>query len=294
MRILLTGNEGYVGVGLQKYFEDLGHQVVGWSRQQDILSLKQADIIQNKIDLIVNAAAVMSRNISTYQVGGHDEKVNFFGVRHLVSELRGSNVPLVHISTKDIYGTNVYSRADLKDDGVRLMPNRHIDDNQPLNPATLYAKTKLMGEFVLSEYPKANAIRLSSGYTDFAHRRGNWMSLFIEKILAGESLTLSGNGKQVRDPLHANDLGRLILNMYTVDKWGHNLNAGGGHANAISVLEFAKLISDQAKINFQGTGDTGFISSNRLAQLEFGWKPEINVRERVTLLIQNIKGRVAR
>jgi CDP-paratose 2-epimerase len=291
LRILLTGNQGYIGVGLQKYFEHRGHSVVGWPRQRDILSLHNSDLIENNIDLVVNAAAAMSRNLSTYQSGGLDERVNFLGVRHLVAEMSGSKVPLVHISTKDIYG-DVYSLDELTDDGVRLMPNREVDDDQALNPVTLYAKTKLMGEFALSEYPYANAIRLSSGYTDFFHRRGNWMSSFIQNILAGEPLTLNGSGRQVRDPLHANDLGHLILKMVESNKWGYRVNAGGGHANAISILEFARLISNQAKIKFAGRGDTGFISNNRLARQEFDWVPEISIRKRVGTLIENIKGKI--
>ncbi|MFN3453889.1 MAG: NAD-dependent epimerase/dehydratase family protein [Pseudobdellovibrio sp.] len=293
MRILLTGNEGYVGVGLQKYFEERGHHVVGWSRKQDILNLKNSDLIREKIDLVVNAAAAMGRAVSTYQAGGLDEKVNFLGVRHLVAELKTTQIPLIHISTKDIYGS-VYAPHDLTDEGSKLMPNRLIEDHQLFNPSTLYAMTKLMGEFALSEYSHANAIRLSSGYTDFYHRRGNWMSAFIQKYLNDEAVTLSGDGKQVRDPLHVYDLGRLILKMFETHKWGYKVNAGGGLLNAISILEFAQLVSPDMKINFQGSGDTGFISSNTRARNEFGWEPEINVRQRVPLLIENIKRKTER
>lgn len=291
MRILLIGNEGYVGVGLQKYFEDNGHHVIGWTRQQDLFSIQSSMITQNKIELVVNAAAVMSRSVTTYQSGGLDEKVNFFGVKHLVSEFKNSGVPIVHISTKDVYG-NVYLPEDLHDEGTRLMPSHPIEDSHPFNPSTLYAMTKLMGEFALTEYPQHNIIRLTSGYTDFFHRRGNWMTLFIEKVLKGETLSLSGSGKQVRDPLHASDLGRLILKMVETNKWGHKINAGGGILNAISILDFAKLISPQASIGFQGTGDTGFISSNKLAKQHFDWEPKINVRDKINLLIQNIQEKV--
>jgi CDP-paratose 2-epimerase len=293
LRILLIGNEGYVGVGLQKYFEDQSHNVVGWTRQQDLFSLQSSFFLQNQIDLVVNAAAVMSRSTSVYQSGGLDEKVNFFGVRHLVTELKNSEVPLVHISTKDVYGS-VYTDKDTQDEGTRLMPRRAIDDLQPLNPSTLYAMTKLMGEFALTEYPKFNIIRLTSGYTDFSHRRGNWMTAFVQKVLAGETLSLTGSGKQVRDPLHASDLGRLILKMVETNKWGHKVNAGGGILNAISILEFAKLISANASIDFQGIGDHGFISSNRLAKEIFGWEPKINVRDKVNVLIKNIQEKIER
>ena len=43
MRILLTGDEGYVGSGLTRYLRQ-AHEVVGWNSQKDVRTLNSSII----------------------------------------------------------------------------------------------------------------------------------------------------------------------------------------------------------------------------------------------------------
>jgi nucleoside-diphosphate-sugar epimerase len=288
VKFLVVGHEGYIGSALCRTLESEGHSVKGWGRNQDLFKLSRSDLDINKIDTVVNCATATYRKEADYEIDGPEEKINVFGVRHLVSILKGTTIGLVHLSTKEVYG-NVYNLSDLVEKPYRLMPKFEIDDSQALMPLTCYAKTKLMGEFIANSYPRANVIRISSCYTDFDHKRGNWVVNLFKTVSQGTPPVLTGTGKQVRDPLHVEDLTHLIASMAEGRSWGLTMNAGGGLANSISILEYVQLIAPTTQPKFIPNGDLGFIANNRLARDMFKWTPQIMFRERISQVFENLK-----
>jgi CDP-paratose 2-epimerase len=288
MKILLAGHEGYVGTALQKVFQSQSHEVIGYGRKQDLLSLRPSFLEKNEIGLVVNCATAMDRVGTRYVLGCADEQVNVMGTRNLVDALKDSSIPLVHISTKDVYGS-VYSKRDVDEKATRFEPRFEIDDEQPFSPKTVYAKTKLMGEFIAESHPRTNIVRLTSCYTSESHRRGNWVVGFCRSVRDEKKVQISGNGKQLRDLLHANDLGALILKMAESGRWGYSLNAGGGYSNAHSIVEVLDMIDPKAEREFTPGGDYGFVSSNRIAKEVFEWTPKILFQEQVRIINSNIR-----
>ena len=84
-----------------------------------------------------------------------------------------------------------------------------------------------MAEFILEDHPETAIVRLSSCYTDFDHPKGSWIVKVAKRTQAGEPVTVTHNGKQFRDLLHADDLGRLIEIILKSNHFGVKLNAGG-------------------------------------------------------------------
>jgi CDP-paratose 2-epimerase len=288
MKILLTGHEGYIGSRLYDYLQARGHVVVGFGRQQDINTITRATLDQHAVELVINCATVMDRVNTQYKTGSADERVNVFGVHQLVEALKGTEIGLLHISTKDVYG-DVYTPGQMTETATRLVPAFAVNEDQPFRPRTVYAKTKLMGEFIAESHPKTNIIRLSSGYTSRPHARGNWILHFCRAAKAGGPVQITGSGRQLRDPLHADDLGNLLLLLHEKNVWGHKLNAGGGFASAFSVLEVLDMIDPQLPRKFCPGGDLGYVTDNSLAGQLVGWKPACSFQTELRLLVERVR-----
>lgn len=287
MNILVIGNEGYIGVGLSAC---LGrrHRVFGWSRSQNLLKLHRSWLEQQEIDLVVNCAAVMERQGTVYNVAAASHQVNVEGVAHLVNIMKGTAIRLIQISTKDVFG-QVYTADNIVDTVAGYRPRFLVNERQPFSPESVYAKSKLMSEYISESHPRASVIRLSTCYTEMFHWRGNWMMRFIRNALKGDPLDVTLNGKQFRDPLHVNDLGRLIEAVVVRDAFPLKINAGGGEGNVISLAEFIEAIGVPARVVFVPGGDYGFAFDNGLATSSTGWNPRLLVRERLPEMVRAVR-----
>jgi nucleoside-diphosphate-sugar epimerase len=291
MKILLTGDEGYVGSGLTRYLRQ-SHDVIGWNRQKDVRTLNASIIKELGIDAVVNCAAVMDRVTSLFKIDSLTDSVNVDGARTLARALKDSDIPLVHISTKDVFG-NFYTRDDIIEEELAYRPRFRVNDDQPFRPESTYAKSKLMSEYILEDHPQTVIVRLGSCYTDFDHAKGSWIVKVAKRIQAGKNVTVSHNGKQFRDLLHADDLGRLIEIILKSKRYGNKVNAGGGVNNTHSVLEVVHLYNPKTEVcKSADDGDYGFAFSNKLVKEIFQWQPRILFTERVSTILLNIKNSI--
>ena len=287
MKILLTGHEGYLGSCLQNYFIQHGHAITGFGRNQDLATITRSHLEENDIQLVVNCATVSNRIENTYNLGGPDERVNVFGIRRLVEVLKDTEIGLIHISTKDIYG-EVYGPDDVMETPTRLVPVFTINEETPFRPHTVYAKTKLMAEFIAESHPKTTIIRLSSGYTTHLHKRGNWILHFCRAAKTKSIVRIDGTGKQLRDPLHADDLGALILLIQENNVWGYKLNAGGGLDLSHSILEILDMVDPDLPRSFSPGGDRGYVTDNSLAAQLLKWHPMISLKTELPSLLNQV------
>lgn len=291
MRILLAGHEGYVGAGLLAYFRR-SHQVLGWGRKEDLLELDAATLERERIELVVNCAAVIDRETAAFEAGSPSDRVNVGGARRLAELLRGTGIGWFQISTREVFGP-VYGPGDVLDGPAGKRPAFLVEDDRPFDPRNAYAKSKLIAELVAESHARCNVIRLSTCYTDLDHPRGGWVLKLIKAALRGEAAPVTADGRQFRDPLHCDDLGRLIEELAARGAYGHKLNAGGGPENVISLRELLELAVPGARVSAQPGGDHGFAFSNRRAS-ELGWAPRVRVRERLPVLVANARAGLAR
>ena len=286
MKILIIGYQGYVGSGLYNFL-NREHDVTGWSRRDDVLKLNREFLLGKSIDVVINCATVMDRVGSTFATDSLTYRVNIDGMRNLVSQLKNTNIKLLYISTKDVYG-EVFNESNVNEVDKYFELPHFVDDNQSFNPQTAYGKSKLIGEFIAEGHPNHVIIRLSSCYTDFDHFRGHWVPNLIKALSFGSKITLTNKGKQVRALLHVNDLGRLIALIIKSHKKRIKLNVGGGKKNILSILQFIELMDSKPKVSYIQGNDYGFVFNNELARKEFNWQPEIIFQERLPILIKNL------
>ncbi|MFI5349310.1 MAG: NAD-dependent epimerase/dehydratase family protein [Elusimicrobiota bacterium] len=288
MKILLLGHEGYLGRSL---FAFLGrrHEMYGWDQKENIFNLDAAYLSRTGIEVVINMAMIPDRSSGVYQVGAPCDEVNVMGARHLAKILKGTDISWFQISTREVFGNAVYGPKDVIKTKAGYRPKFLLDEGFRYAPINFYGKTKLMAEFISESHPRSNIIRLTTCYTDFNFPGGNWVVQLIRAAVEGRPIPLTRNGLQFRDPLHVDDLGRLIESLIERKIFSEIIHAGGGEKNILSLREFARIAAPKGKIERRPGGDYGVAFDIRKAFRLTGWKPKILVRERIPVIAENIR-----
>lgn len=289
MNILLTGHRGYLGRGLFEYLSRR-NRVIGWDREEDLFSLSAAFLAKHKIDLVINLALAADRVAATLEIDSASDIVNVGGARHLASILKGTDITWIQMSTREVLSANVYGPDDVIDSPSGYRPKFLVGEDLPYAPRNSYGKSKLISELISESYPRSAVVRLTTGYTDFDRPgEGSWMMFLIRKVLNGEAVTLTRGGKSFRDPLHTDDLGHLLELIHEKQAFGERFHAGGGERNVISLLEFVRMVNPDVEVATAPGGDYGYAFDNSKALRLTGWAPTVLVRERLPVLIDNVR-----
>jgi len=244
MRILVTGGAGFIGSHFVKRVLRGGDEVVVLDKltysgnranlPQDV-ELEVGDIAEpadvaraaQHCDAIVNFAAEthVDRSILTAEDFGRTE---FRGTQVLLEHVRAAGIRLVHVSTDEVYG-------DLEAGGASKETDR-------LHPSSPYSAAKAAGDLLVPAYVRtfgvnASITRGSNTYGPNQYPE-KFIPLFVTNALDGEPLPLYGDGRQVRDWLHAEDHCAGIELVLREGAPGEAYNVGGGdeHEN-IEVAE---------------------------------------------------------
>jgi CDP-paratose 2-epimerase len=145
-------------------------------------------------------------------------------------------------------------------------------------------------EYALSHGLKATSLRLSGVYG--FHQWGNedhaWLARFTRQILRGEELVIRGDGKQVRDLLEVSDLldAFLLAWRHAEALSGQGFNIGGGPANAVSLIEAARMVGQlhgtQPLIRHEEREPRQpryYVSDCRSFAAVTGWQPRIELAD---------------
>lgn len=201
--------------------------------------------------------------------GGRDYLVrsNLLGAYNCLELAVRHRAQFIFLSTSRVYPIAPLRELDILAGPARLElgPDQStpgasaagIAEDFPLHGArTLYGTTKLAAELLIEEY------RESSGLQAVINRcgvlAGPWQmgkvdqGVFTYWILAHHFkrrlsyIGFGGEGKQVRDLLHVDDLSELLDEQLSApDRWdGQTLNVGGGADCSLSLLETTKVCSE--------------------------------------------------
>jgi CDP-paratose 2-epimerase len=237
-----------------------------------------------------------------------DHRVNVLGTLTLLEELRRLDdpPPLLFTSTNKVYGS--LPDLDLVRNGDRWEPadsrvrENGIGEARPLDFCTPYGCSKGAADQYVRDYAKSYGLdtvvfRMSCIYGP--HQHGNedqgWVAHFLLQARAGETLTIYGDGAQVRDILYVDDLvdamQLAIARASEPEVRGHAFNIGGGPQNTVSLLELLDLIDELEGMTpvvewaEERTGDQRYYVSDttRFGELT-GWRPTVSVPDGVAAL----------
>ncbi|MFM2482042.1 GDP-mannose 4,6-dehydratase [Celerinatantimonas sp. YJH-8] len=235
-----------------------------------------------------------------------DFEVNAMGSFNLLNAVRQFSpyCSIIYSSTNKVYGD--LEQFHYKETATRYecveMPNG-FDESVNLDFHSPYGTSKGCADQYMLDFHRIYGLntvvfRHSSmfGGRQFATYDQGWVGWFVQKAIeikngtAKEPFTISGNGKQVRDLLYANDCVNLYLNAsQKIEQLkGNAFNIGGGIDNSLSILELFYFLENKLNIKMNYTQLAPRISDQKVFIADFekirriiDWNPKITWSEGV-------------
>lgn len=259
----------------------------------------------SKSDVIVHLAGQVA--VTTSVTNPRDDfESNALGTFNVLEAARasGRNPIVIYASTNKVYGG--MEDVELYEEPTRWRYKDLVNgcpETQPLDFHSPYGCSKGTGDQYVRDYARMYDLptvvfRQSCIYgpRQFGIEDQGWVAWFIIAAVMERNITIYGDGKQVRDILHVNDL----INAYdlAVEKIdiarGQVYNMGGGPANVMSIwAEFQPKLEallgkkiEVAHGDWRPGDQRVFYADVSKAQKELGWQPKIGVDEGVNMLFE--------
>lgn len=234
--ILVTGANGQIGMELRALSgQTSGHSWLFTDREE--LDLSQPEQIalffdRHHIDVCVNCAAytAVDRAESEPEPAA---RINAQAAGEIAEACRRQDALLIHFSSDYVYHNGL---------------NRPLKEDDPADPQSVYAQTKLAGDLAaLSANPKTIVLRTSWVYSAFGH---NFVKTMLRLGREREEVRVVCD--QIGAPTYARDLASVVL--YLLD--AENTPAGiynYSNEGVCSWYDFARAIFEIAGIPCQVT-----------------------------------------
>lgn len=323
MKLLVTGGCGFLGSNLASHAIKLGIDVIIFDNLSRLGSMHNLEWlksigqftfihgdIRNKNDVSRLIAKFMPDNI--FHLAGQvamttsidnpqmDFEVNVGGTFNLLEAVRSLNPEcgIIYSSTNKVYGDLeqfTYRETETRYECIEK-PNG-FDESVQLSFHSPYGCSKGSADQYMLDYAriyglKTAVFRHSSMYggRQFATYDQGWIGWFCQKAvdLKGGNkspFTISGNGKQVRDVLHADDIISLYFSVLaSIDRVaGNAFNIGGTITNSLSLLELFNYLNNIASVELEyenlsvrESDQKVFISDITKVSLLTGWQPKVD------------------
>jgi CDP-paratose 2-epimerase len=255
-------------------------------------------------DLMVECSAEPSVHAGYSSEPSYVVGTNLLGTVACLEAVRRNKAALLFLSTSRVYPIGPLRSLPLEEGPTRVSipgtasgtgwSSEGVSADFPLKGhRTLYGATKLASELLVEEYREMYGI--PAVVTRFGVIAGPWqmgkvdqgfVSLWAARHLWGERLSYNGfggEGKQVRDILHVDDLCALVaLQLDRVGEWsGWVFNAGGGPSMSVSLRELTAHCEERSgrTLTFSSVAETApadipyYVTDNREVSRVTEWSP---------------------
>lgn len=246
MRILITGAAGFIGSHLFDYFEKQGHQVIGIdnfshpSKHPIVKRVGYGDVrypatifeLVKEVDTVYHLASQIHVDKSIHYP--HETvDINVGGTLNVLEACRKYGKKLIFASSSEVYGT---------------AQTEFIDEKHQLDVQSPYAASKVAGDRLCWAYNETYGMDVSilrnfNTWGPYQADGGEGSSygavigIFTRQALAGQPLTVFGDGLQERDYIWIDD---AIEGYKLASKIKGVINIGTG--KTIKILDLAKKV----------------------------------------------------
>ncbi|MDB4934466.1 MAG: CDP-tyvelose-2-epimerase (CDP-paratose 2-epimerase)-like protein [Labilithrix sp.] len=330
MTVLVTGGAGFIGANVAHRLLQDGEDVrilddlsragvernVAWLREVhgksfelvvgDVRDAATVGRAVEDVDHVFHFAAQVA--VTTSLTDPHlDFSVNGLGALNVLESVRRSRrrPSILYTSTNKVYGA--LDDISLESQRTRYAPidrdvaARGISEQRPLEFHSPYGCSKGTADQYVLDYARSFGVRAAVfrmsciyGPRQFGTEDQGWVAHFLIRALRGESITIYGDGKQVRDLLFVDDLVDALLRARSrIDSIsGRAFNVGGGPSNTLSLLELCERIgrlTRPPRLAFEGwrQADQRYYVSNTNALVSaLDWRPTVDVHDGIGRLFE--------
>ena len=302
-RAVVTGGAGFLGSHVCESLGGDDYDVVcvdngvtgGASNVAHLLEepgfeLVEADVsagldVPGRVDLVMHLASPASPPdylrlpVETMLVGSE-------GTRHALELARRNDARFLLASTSEVYG----------DPLVNPQPETYWGNVNPVGPRAVYDEAKRFAEALTTAYRTTYGVdtaiaRIFNTYgTRMRAHDGRVVPTFIAQALAGDPLTVFGDGTQTRSLCHVSDTVRGLLALVSS---GHPGPINIGNPHELTVSEIARAIV--AAVGSSSTVEYSALPVDdpqvrcpdiTLAREELGWEPQVTLSEGLASTIE--------
>jgi dTDP-glucose 4,6-dehydratase len=230
--------------------------------------------VPGDVDLVLHFASPASP-LDYLQLPIHTLKVGSIGTGHALGLAMDKGARFLLASTSEVYG----------DPLVHPQPESYWGNVNPVGPRGVYDEAKRYAEALVTAYRTTHGVdtaivRIFNTYGPrMRPHDGRAIPTFIRQALAGEPITVAGDGSQTRSVCYVDDLVRGILALadsghvgpmnignpreLTVRRIAEDVVAATGSSSPIELIERPV---DDPEVRKPDTS---------LAERELGWRPEV-------------------
>jgi len=303
MKILITGGAGFIGKYLVKYLLEKGENVSildNFSNSDkkstilfekngvkifegDITNFDDVSKATKDQEIVIHLAAKISV-LESIKNPAETFRINVNGTKNLLAICKNNNIKKVIIASS----AAVYGEGDKK---------IKVKEEKKKNPISPYGESKMKMEEEIEKNNSSNEmdyiiLRFFNIYgIGQTSEYAGVITKFLEKIKKNQSLTITGDGTQIRDFVSISDVICSINNAIGYNKSGiFNIASG----NEITINELANLMIELSgkKLNIKNIADKqGEIKYSQadilLAKQKLGYISKINLKEGIKKLLEN-------
>jgi UDP-glucose 4-epimerase len=299
MRVVVTGGAGFIGSHVVDALLDEGHHVTvlenfstgrpaNLSHVWESVEVLECDLAiagewsesLRGADWVIHLAA-LADIVPSIQKPDDYFSANVVGTFNLLQAARAHEVKrFIYSASSSCYG----------------IPDTYpTPENADIRPQYPYAMTKRLGEELVMHWADiyqlpAVSLRFFNVYGPRSRTSGTYgavFGVFLAQKLAGQPLTIVGDGEQTRDFTFVTDIAQAVLTAAKSDLSGEIFNVGSGQT--VSVNHLAKLLGGET-VNIPkrpGEPDCTFADISHIKD-ELGWQPSVSIEAGVSTVLSNI------
>jgi NDP-hexose 4,6-dehydratase len=252
-RVLVTGADGFIGSHLVERLLDAGHEVAAVVRGTSVVGTSELRL-RNLAAVRGRLAAVLAMDIAGGDATARMAEFAPQWVFHLAAEAwveRSFTQPSEVLRT-NLGGTMAVLQLARSSPGIeRLVVTssseiygtaqaERIDEGHPLNPTSPYAASKLAADRMAFAYVQTYGLQIAivRPFNCYGPRHTyDVIPKFIARALAGQPLTVFGDGSQARDFTYVDDMvDAFVLAATHPEAVGRAVNFGSGASITIAAL----------------------------------------------------------
>ena len=280
MKILVTGGSGYLGTHVCRFFN-----ADDFSRRtgHDILNDEDLEIV-GEYDAVIHLAAHLDKDPAAADLCF---RTNAEGAANVVKHLK-PNAAFIYASTKDVYGSNANSQAQVSE-----------SCSTEYSRQSAFEWSKLIGERYVEYFAHRNDVRACIFRMSTIYARpseGNesgFVTHYVESVKRGKPIYLPLEGHPIRDILHVDDFSRASQLFIDSAHASGLYNLGGGARNSVSLRELVTLIGKQIELEpvildagkLPPNVPVRYVSDLTKIREQLAWEPQIGITEGISSLL---------